>query len=74
MDQEMVLQKKLLSMAEFARICGIGRSRAAALRKAGLLKCIRFDGYKVTPKELERFLSWAEGKDLSDPYHVKDIE
>ena len=44
------------------------------LRKAGLLKCLKLGSYKVRRAELERFLQEYEGKDVTDPYNVKDLE
>ena len=40
----------------------------------GLLKALKLGRLKVRKVELERFLEWAEGKDLSDPQNVKELE
>lgn len=44
------------------------------LRKAGLIKFMKLGSYKVRKSELERFLAEAEGKDLTNPYEVKELD
>lgn len=44
------------------------------LRKAKLLKFIKLGEFKCRKEELMRFLKWGEGKDLTDPFHVIDLE
>lgn len=43
------------------------------LRKAGLLPFLKLGQYKVRKESLEFFLEKYEGKDLTDPFHVKEL-
>lgn len=43
------------------------------LRKAGLIKFMKLGEFKCRKEELERFLEWSEGKDLTDPFRVIDL-
>ena len=43
------------------------------LRKAGLLKFMKLGSFKVRKEELERFLSEAEGYDLTNPDEVIEL-
>lgn len=44
------------------------------LRKSGLLPFLKLGSYKCRRQALEDFLAEYEGKDLSDPYNVREIE
>ena len=44
------------------------------LRKAGLLPFLKLGQYKVRKQALERFLTEYEGKDLTDPFSVKELD
>lgn len=43
------------------------------LRRAGLLPFLKIGQYKVRKESLELFLKKHEGKDLTDPFHVKEL-
>ena len=43
------------------------------LRKAGLLPFLKIGQYKVRKQALELFLERYEGKDLTDPFDVKEL-
>ena len=43
------------------------------LRKVGLLPFIKIGQYKVRKQSLELFLENYEGKDLTDPFNVKEL-
>ena len=43
------------------------------LRKAGLLPFLKIGQYKVRKQSLELFLERYEGKDLTDPFDVKEL-
>ena len=64
----------IYTMAEAAEKLKTNINYVHDLRKAGLIKCLKLRSYKVRATELERFLQENEGKDLSDPYNVKDVE
>lgn len=44
------------------------------LRKAGLLPFLKLGQYKVRHEALCEFLKSCEGKDLTDPFDVKELE
>lgn len=43
------------------------------LRQAGLLKFLKLGSFKVRRTELERFLKEYEGKDITDPFHILEL-
>jgi excisionase family DNA binding protein len=44
------------------------------LRKAGLLPFLKIGCYKVRKQALDEFLTTYEGKDLTDPFNIKELE
>ena len=44
------------------------------LRKAGLLPFLKLGQYKVRKQALDDFLIRNEGKDLTDPFNVKELD
>lgn len=66
--------KPLYTLPEVARLLGTNDDYVQKLRKSGLLKCLQLGFYKVRREELERFLRENEGKDLRDPFNVKEID
>ena len=44
------------------------------LRKAGLLPFLKLGSFKVRKEALEEFLRKYEGKDLTNPDDIKDLE
>ena len=64
----------LYTIPEAAELMKTSQGCVHNLRKAGLLRCLKLGAYKVRRAELERFLAVYEGKDLTDPYNVKDLE
>lgn len=43
------------------------------LQRLGLLRGLNLNGMRYRPEEVKEFEKWAEGKDLSDPKHIKDL-
>ena len=64
----------LYTIREVADLLKTNTDYVHSLRKAGLLKCIKLGHYKVRAEELERFLREYEGKDVTDPYHIKELD
>ncbi len=64
----------IYTMSEVAEKLKTNINYVHDLRKAGLIKCLKLRSYKVRAVELDRFLQENEGKDLSDPYNIKDLE
>ncbi len=67
------MAEMLYTMAEAAKVLKINRAAMDRLRKAGLIRCLKLGSWKVRGEELERFLRDSEGKDITDPFNVKDI-
>lgn len=65
----------LLSVAESAKRLGLGSNKnfVYELINKGLLKSIKFRSLKISNSEINRFIKWAENKDLSDLSDVKEI-
>lgn len=59
------MDKPLYTMAEAARILHISRGDVYRLHNAGLLRCLKLGSLKVRKEELERFMAYAEGKDIN---------
>ena len=68
-----MLDKPLYTMEEAAKILQVKRGTVDKLREAGLIRCLKLGRWKVRAEELDRFLREAEGKDVTDPFNVKDI-
>lgn len=68
-----MLDKPLYTMEEAAQILQVKRGTVDKLREAGLIRCLKLGRWKVRAEELDRFLKEAEGKDVTDPFNVKDI-
>lgn len=65
--------EELYTVQDIARIIKCNVTYVHKLRKTGLLKFMKLGSYKCRESELERFLSEAEGKDLTDPENVKEL-
>ena len=63
----------LLNAKEVAAVLKTNVDYVHRLRKAGLLPFLKLGQYKVRRQALERFLAEYEGKDLTDPFSVKEL-
>ena len=63
----------LLNAKEVAAVLKTNVDYVHRLRKAGLLPFLKLGQYKVRRQSLERFLAEYEGKDLTDPFSVKEL-
>lgn len=63
----------LLGAKEVAALLKTNVDYVHRLRKAGLLPFLKLGQYKVRKQALERFLAEYEGKDLTDPFAVKEL-
>lgn len=55
----------ILTTQQAAEALHIERHRLGQLRRFGLIHAVKLGkGFGYRPSELERFLEWAEGKDL----------
>ncbi len=63
----------LYNVKEIAALLKTNVDYVHRLRKAGLLPFLKLGQYKVRKQALERFLAEYEGKDLTDPFSVKEL-
>ena len=63
----------LLNVKEVAAVLKTNIDYVHKLRRAGLLPFLKLGQYKVRKQALERFLAEYEGKDLTDPFSVKEL-
>lgn len=64
---------KLLTVKEVARHLHVNENTVHDYRKSGLLKFMKLGRWKVREQDLEEFKAWAVGKDITDPFDVKDL-
>ena len=63
----------LYTVKEVAALLKTNVDYVHKLRKAGLLPFLKLGQYKVRKQTLDDFLLRYEGKDLSDPFEVKEL-
>ena len=63
----------LYTVKEVAELLKTNIDYVHKLRKAGLLPFLKIGQYKVRKQSLELFLEMYEGKDLTDPFDVKEL-
>lgn len=66
-------EERLYTVKEISKIFKSNVDYVHKLRKAGLLKFMKLGEFKCRKEELMRFLEWAEGKDLTDPFNVVEL-
>lgn len=64
----------LFTVAEVATILKTNVDYVHKLRKAKLLPFIKLGSFKVRKESLEAFLQQYEGKDLTDPSDIKELD
>lgn len=64
---------ELLTITEVAKRLKLNRTDTYKLVNAGLIKATKLGNLKVSSKELERFIDWSIGKDLSDLNNPKEL-
>lgn len=64
----------LYSVEEVAIVLKSNKDYVYNLIKAGVLPAIKLGRIKILKKSLEQFLKNFEGKDLTDPFNVKDMK
>ena len=63
----------LYTVKEVSKLLKCNIDTVHRLRKAGLLPFMKLGSYKVRRKSLEEFLAKYEGKDLTDPFEIKEL-
>lgn len=64
---------ELLTIADVAKILKCNKDYVHKLRNAGLLPFIKLGSYKCRVESLNEFLKRYEGKDLTDPFNVREL-
>ena len=68
------MEDVVFTVKELSKLLKSNEDYIHKLRKAGLLKFLKLGTFKCRKSELDRFLAWGEGKDLTDPFNVIDLE
>lgn len=63
----------LYTVKEVAELLKTNVDYVHKLRKAGVLPFLKIGQYKVRKQALELFLERYEGKDLTDPFDIKEL-
>ncbi len=64
----------LYTVKEVAALLKTNVDYVHKLRKAGLLPFLKLGQYKVRREALIEFLRCYEGKDLTDPFNIKELD
>ena len=64
----------VFTVPEIAKILKVNVDYVHKLRKAGLLKFMKLGKYKCRKVTLEKFLENYEGKDVTHPDNIHDLE
>ncbi len=67
-------EEMLYTVGEVAKILKTNVNYVYELRKAGLLRFMKLGSLKCRRSTLEAFLEKNDGKDLTDPYDIKDFD
>lgn len=63
----------LYTVKEVSEILKCNIDYVHKLRKAGLIPFIKLGSYKCRKESLEKFLKTYEGKDVTNPFEVKEL-
>lgn len=69
----MNMQDAVYTVKEVAGILKTNVDYVHKLRKAGLLKFMKLGCFKCRKTSLEEFLNKYDGKDLTDPFNVREM-
>lgn len=69
----MKVLNQLLEVSEISKLLKCNKNKVYELIKSGQLQGLKLGRMKVSTIELENFLSRNSGKDLTDPFNVKEI-
>ena len=68
------MESVLYSVPEVAELLKTNENYVYKLIKTGLLPCLKLGRYKVRKQSIDRFLEEYEGKDVTDPLNIKEID
>ncbi|AQR98092.1 helix-turn-helix domain-containing protein [Clostridium saccharoperbutylacetonicum] len=63
---------ELLTITDVSKKLKLNRTDTCLLVNKGLFKATKLGSIKVSSNELDRFINWSRGKDLSDLDNPKD--
>ncbi|NFH89140.1 MULTISPECIES: helix-turn-helix domain-containing protein [unclassified Clostridium] len=63
----------LFTVKEASKLLKTDEPTVRKLIEKGILRALKLGRLKVRKVEIERFLGWAEGKDLNDLDDIKDL-
>lgn len=63
----------LYTVKETSKLLKCNIDTVHKLRKSGVLPFLKLGQYKVRKQALEDFLKQYEGKDITNPYEIKDL-
>lgn len=66
--------RELLTVDEVAEHLKVNKTMVYNLNRAGLLKFMKLGRLKIREQDLEEFKEWCVGKDVTDPFNVKELE
>ncbi len=64
----------VFTVKEAARVMKSHPTYVYELIKAGLIPVLKLGSYKIRKESLDDFLKKYEGRDLTDPYSIKNLE
>lgn len=64
---------EFLTIAEVSKKLKLCRTKTYSLVNKGLIKATKLGSLKVAASELDRFINWSIGKDLSDLDNPKEL-
>lgn len=67
------MTEMLYTVKEASEILKTNTGYVYSLIKSGQLKSLKLGSVKIRKLELERFLAENEGKDLTDPFNIKNL-
>ena len=68
------MEDLLFTVEESAKLLKTDKPTIRRLVSKGFIKALKLGRLKIRKVELERFVQWAEGKDLSDLDNIKDLQ
>jgi len=63
----------LYTVKEVAMLLKCNQEKVNELRKSGILRFMKLGCYKIRRETLLKFLEDYEGKDVTDPFNIKEL-
>ena len=68
------MTEMLYTVPEVAEILKVNTDYVYKLQRSGLLKFMKMGRWKCRKATLEEFLLKYDGMDITDPFHIKEVE